>query len=391
MAISQPCVLLHAFSTFEVGGPQVRFASFANRFGGKYKHLLVAMDGNYECVGRLQADVDFSILDVPIHKGKTLRNARAFRQALKRYSPSALVTYNWGAIEWALANLRPVCRHVHIEDGFGPEEAEGQLARRNWFRRGVLGRRTQVIVPSLDLRRIASQTWKIGDRQLTYIPNGIDCRRFCRPVERGTISGLEISNDELVVGTVAGLRPEKNLTRLVQAFAEVRRARPARLLIAGDGPERERVEECIHRYQVNDSVHLLGALAAPERLLAAIDVFAMSSDTEQMPYSILEAMAAGLPIAGVDVGDVRHMVAPQNSPYIVACNERALAGSILKLLLGNDRRTIGLANQRRAWANFEQEQMFSAYDALFAGHNARPRRFKMHTLRPIQPAARTAS
>ena len=195
------------------------------------------MDGNYECVGRLQADVDFSILDVPIHKGKTLRNAREFRQVLKRYSPSALVTYNWGAIEWALANLRPVCRHVHIEDGFGPEEAEGQLARRNWFRRGVLGLRTQVIVPSLDLRRIASQTWKIGDRQLTYIPNGIDCRRFCRPVERGTISGLEISNDELVVGTVAGLRPEKNLTRLVQAFAEVRRACPARLLIAGDGPE----------------------------------------------------------------------------------------------------------------------------------------------------------
>ena len=117
----------------------------------------------------------------------------------------------------------------------------------------------------------------------------------------------------------------------------------------------------------------------------------MSSDTEQMPYSILEAMAAGLPIASVDVGDVRHMVAPQNSPYIVACNVRALAGSILKLLQGNDRRTIGLANQRRAWANLEQEQMFSAYDALFAGHNAQPRRFKMHTLRPIQPAARRAS
>ena len=106
----------------------------------------------------------------------------------------------------------------------------------------------------------------------------------------------------------------------------------------------------------------------PERLLPSFTLFALSSDTEQMPLSILEAMAAGLAIAATAVGDVGTMVAAENQPFIVPRDTTALAGAILALL--NDparRRVIGQANAVRARTVYDQRLMFEAYRTLFDG------------------------
>jgi len=88
----------------------------------------------------------------------------------------------------------------------------------------------------------------------------------------------------------------------------------ARLLIVGEGPERELILACARDRGVAERVILTGAIDQPERLLGRMDVFALSSDTEQMPYSVLEAMAAGLPLVTTDVGDVKRMLAEDNAP-----------------------------------------------------------------------------
>jgi glycosyltransferase involved in cell wall biosynthesis len=86
-----------------------------------------------------------------------------------------------------------------------------------------------------------------------------------------------------------------------------------------------------------------------------------------MPISVLEAMAAGLPVAATDVGDVRAMLAPENAPEVVVQDAVALATALTGLLADPVRRTLlGVANRRRVEAAFDQETMFAAWYALFS-------------------------
>ena len=358
-----PRTVLSVFATFAVGGPQVRFAALANRYGTRYRHLIVAMDGNVACRERLSPSLDVSFPVVPIHKGATIANLRAFRRLLRDWHPDVLVTNNWGSIEWSAANMPRIVRHVHIEDGFGPEERDRQIRRRVLIRRLAL-RRSTVALPSRTLVRIATEIWRLDPRRVHYIPNGIDLARFSG-VRDPTVAAAW-SGEGPVVATVAALRAEKNLPRLLRAFATAAQAPPGRLVIVGDGPERDGLQALAGSLGIASRVSFLGHVAEPAPLYAGFDLFALSSDTEQMPIAVIEAMAAGLPVAATDVGDVRAMLAEANAPWVGPRDDAALAASLAALLADAQLRAhTGAANRARALASFDQERMFAAYAALF--------------------------
>jgi glycosyltransferase involved in cell wall biosynthesis len=356
--VGGPPLLLHVFSTFAVGGPQMRFAALAESFAGHYRHVVVAMDGDFACSARLAPGFDVRCQPIDVVKGSTLLNVRRFRRRLCEIAPDVLVTYNWGAIEWAMADVPRLARHVHVEDGFGPEEHAAQLSRRVLTRRLVLARST-VVVPSRTLHRIATEVWRLDRHRVRYVPNGIDLARFTGPRFPGT---------ELVVGTVAALRAEKNLARLLRAFRRVADAMPTRLTIVGDGPERPGLERLAEQLGLTGRVRFTGHVNDPAPLYRGFDIFALSSDTEQMPLSVIEAMAAGLPVAATDVGDVAAMLGDENRPFVTPPDEVALAGAILTLARDMTLRTrVGEANRARAEAEFDQRAMAAAWQALFDG------------------------
>ena len=358
---TNPKLLLSVFSTFAVGGPQVRFTTIANHFGPRYRHAVIAMDRNLACRDRFDASLDVSFPQLDFRKGDTLANARLFRRFLADLAPDVLVTSNFGTIEWALANWLPIVRHVHMEDGFGPEERDRQIPRRVWLRRLLL-RRAAIMLPSRTLLRIATDIWRLPQAGLHYIPNGIDLDRFgAAPAEAPWPPG-----DGPIIGTVAALRAEKNLARLIRAFALV--PPPCRLVIVGDGPERPALHALAVSCGVTDRVHFTGHIAAPQGLFQAFDLYALSSDTEQMPMTVLEAMAATLPVAATDVGDVASMLAADNRPYVVPRDDAALAASLTALVANPAlRRTLGAANRAKVVADYDQRTMFNAYAALFDG------------------------
>ena len=354
-------LLLHAFSTFAVGGPQARFATIANHFGTRYRHAIVAMDGNLAARERLDPTLDVTYPTIHLPKNDTLGNARRIRAALKSIRPDALFTMNWGTIEWAIANRIQLVRHIHVEDGFGPEERNTQLPRRVLMRRLFLRGRT-VIVPSLVLRDIALTIWNLDPARIRYLPNGIDLARFdnITPTRHATPT----------IGTVAALRPEKNIARLIHAFAQARTHRICRLVIVGDGPERPALERLAAKLGIAHDVHFTGHTQDPTALIAGFDVFAMSSDTEQMPLSLLEAMAASRPVAATDVGDIRAILPPEQSPYITPC-EAAPLGTALAHLLDDPahRITLGAANHVKAAKDYDLQTMLTAWNDLFQGSN----------------------
>lgn len=352
-------LVLSVFSTFAVGGPQVRFVSLANHFGRAFRHLIFAMDGNYDCRAKLSPGLDLAIPSIVHRKGDAIGNLRSFRRFLRAARPDVLVTHNWGSIEWAMANRWKLARHVHVEDGFGPEEKSRQIPRRVIARRLLLGN-SAVVLPSRTLLRIATETWRLDPRHLHYIPNGIDLARFDarrapQPGQRGP----------LVVGTVAALRPEKNLSRLLRAFRAATEGRADLLVIAGDGPERPRLESLAGELGIAGRVRFAGHAPDPETLLRGFDVFALSSDTEQMPLSLLEAMASGLPVAATDVGDVRPMLAADNHPFVAPRDDAALAAALRSLLEDAGlRRRLGVGNAEKARREYDERTMFAAYGRL---------------------------
>ena len=341
--------LLHVFSTLAVGGPQVRTAELVSGFGDAFEHVFVAADGRMEALHRLRFEGPVRRRDLAFDKGRGLAvaNLRRVARLVTEERPSLLLTYNFGALEAALAN-RLWCRlpHLHLEDGFGPEESpERQIPRRVWLRRLALGRRSQLVVPSRTLERLALDVWKLPRARVHHIPNGIDVARFAaRPR-----AGDEAAADRPVrVGAVGALRAEKNLARLLRAAAEVARTHPLEVHLAGDGPERATLAGLARELGLDVRFH--GHVAAPETLLAELDLYALSSDTEQMPYGLLEAMAAGLPVVATDVGDVGALVAPSNRPFVVARDDRAAFTAALDQLVAEPERRVNLGGDNREHA-----------------------------------------
>jgi glycosyltransferase involved in cell wall biosynthesis len=113
-------------------------------------------------------------------------------------------------------------------------------------------------------------------------------------------------------------------------------------------------------------VHFPGRIDTPQSVLGLMDVFALSSNTEQMPISILEAMATGLPIAGLAVGDVLNMVAEPNRPFIAPKgDEDGLLRALLALTRDSGlRQGLGEANRAHVRATYGEEQMIAAHGAL---------------------------
>ena len=346
--------LLWVFPGFGVGGAQVRFCALANAWGAACRHSVVSLNGDLACRERLDAGLD---LDFPLAghmPGRMIQAVRHARRFLGHARPNLVITSNWGAIEWAIGAKLAGLEHVHTEDGFGPEERNTQIQRRVLTRRLAL-RRSTVVLPSQTLAQIAAAQWRLPPARLRVIANGINLQRFssAKPMPLPPGEGP-------VIGTIAALRPEKNIARLITAFGVLRAARPARLVIVGDGPARSALEAQVNDAGLTSDTLFAGHSTQAERWLAAFDIFALSSDTEQMPLGLLEAMAAGLPAVATDVGDVATMLAAENARFVMPVDDAAFADGLVGIL-DVDRTAIGAANRKRAVAMYGQERMALAW------------------------------
>jgi L-malate glycosyltransferase len=365
-----PARFLHLHSTFTLGGKEARAVRLMNAWGAEASHTVVsAMPGALAAREAIAPGIAVAFPDFPPLAGRpSLARLRAIAGAMRGHD--LVLTYNWGAMDAVMAHrlfarimaLPPL---VHHEDGFNADEANGQKPARVLWRRVALPTADAVIVPSWTLERIARRSWGRRRRAPCLIPNGVPVERFRPPPAADAIPGFARRPGELVIGTMAGLRAVKNLPRLVRAFAAL--PDPARLVIVGEGPERPAILAEAARLGVADRVHLPGFLPDPARYVGLFDIFALSSDSEQAPISLLEAMAAGLPALSTDVGDVARTVAAENRPFVVpASHEPALAGALLELAADPALRArIGGANRARATEQFDEAQMIRAYRSVY--------------------------
>jgi glycosyltransferase involved in cell wall biosynthesis len=371
--------LLHLHSSFSLGGKEARAVRLMNIWGDRFDHVILSAAP--DALGARDAIESGVPVDFP-----TDAPALAGRPGLARYRAIAdyiagfdlVLSYNWGAMDGVMAHrlfarskrLPPL---IHHEDGFNADEANGLKPQRNLFRRVALQRAKAVVMPSVKLETIARTVWRQPADKVRLIRNGIDVARYAIPPDADAIPALRRTPGKLLVGTLAGLRGVKNLPRLVRAVAPHRDR--LQLVIVGEGPEREAILAEAAACGLDD-ICMAGFMREPWRFVGLFDIFALSSDSEQFPISLVEAMAAGLPAACTDVGDVADMVAPENRDMICA-DEDALSQALGRLAVDAELRArLGRANAARAARDFDEARMVDAYAGLYGEALAMPDIFR---------------
>ncbi len=367
--MTPPLRILHCHSTFDLGGKEARAVQLMNSFGRDASHtILTAVQG--ATGARAAIDPAINVVfpdDAPSLEGKP---SPVRYHHLTRYMQQfdLVLSYNWGSMDVAgarrlFAPFRKLPPLIHHEDGFNTDEVARRNPKRNLFRRIMLPTAQAVIVPSGTLETIARSEWHVPEHRLHRIANGIDVARYQQTPARDAFPGVTRNDGDLIIGTLAGLRDVKDLPRLVRAVATL--PSHAKLVIVGQGPERDRILATAQDCGIADRVFLPGFLPDPNRYVGAFDIFALSSKSEQFPISVVEAMAAGLPVVSTHVGDVMEIVSTPNRTMITSSvidYAQALARLVADAALRSE---LGRANREKASALYDENNMIARYRQIY--------------------------
>jgi sugar transferase (PEP-CTERM/EpsH1 system associated) len=313
---------------------------------------------------------------VCLHKqpGLKVRTIRQLEAVLRELRPDVVHTHQAGTLFYAGPAARqagvPVVVHTEHGNHFRHHPA-GFLCwlRQSWLWWIAARYAARFFCVSKDIADELASRHLVPRCKLEVIPNGIDTDLFERTNGRENIRrALGIAPIAPVVGSVGRLNEVKRQDLLIRAFAQVRKRIPdARLVLVGDGPMRDSLQTLAKDLNLNGSVRFAGYQLHPERYLQALDVFALTSQTEGMPLAILEAWAAGLPVVASAVGGVPDLVDHgRNGLLFSSGDETALADFVVELI-GDPQRAgrLGSAGRQEVASRYSLQRMAADYQRRY--------------------------
>jgi glycosyltransferase involved in cell wall biosynthesis len=270
----------------------------------------------------------------------------------------------------AVAGLRNPPRLVHTIHRVAERDTE------TWFRwpqHWCMRRCGEVVAVSEEVAQSCARIYR--GLKVSVIPNGIALanRELIRSARVEMRRSLGIDDECFVFCCVARLRAVKNHNALIRAFAGVGAQAGARLLVAGDGELRTQLETLAQQLGIARQVHFLGERDDVAQILAASDAFVLSSLSEGIPLSVLEAMAAGLPVIATSVGGLPEVVRNGIEGLLVPPgNIEALESAMRQLARdGTARLAMSRAAPERISQKFDARVMFGCYLSIYKRLGAR--------------------
>lgn len=254
---------------------------------------------------------------------------------------------------------------VHTVNNIAEREIEprARWLQRLAYRRGV--------IPVAVAREVAvsiERLYGIGNSRVVW--NCIPTHLYASPrISRQAWRKKQgFSDEDVLFVCVARFAPQKNHALLISAFAKGPAADPrAHLVLAGQGVLRAQLQERVNQLGLTNRVHFLGLRMDIPEVLGAADVFALGSDYEGNPLSVIEAMAAGLPIVSTAAGGVPELLQNGNQGFIVQPGHAEQLSEAMVTVLKNPelRQTMGAAAAARAKEKFDVSAMVRAYEELY--------------------------
>ncbi|HWL64124.1 MAG TPA: glycosyltransferase family 4 protein [Steroidobacteraceae bacterium] len=351
--------------SLEVGGAERVVVTLANALAREHQVSVVCLKQG----GALAQQLSPSVPWHAIGKREGADPAALVRlvRLLRRERPDVIHTHDWGVFLDAMlaSRLSGTSVNVHTVHGLYMTGGEGSWARakrgmRHFFERRMAGR-AHIVCVSEDLRRHVAAEVGIPLEATRSIANGVAVEAV--PPEPGHADPAAV-----VFIAVCRLAPVKNLQLMIRAFADASRSLPAaRLVIVGDGPERGMLEQLAAGFQLGARISFLGFRTDTDPLIRGADVMLLSSLSEGIPMSLLEAMTNGRAVIATEVGGVPALVEHGlNGLLVPAGDEAAFSNAIQRLASdGALRKQMGNAGHARARGLFGMEKMVSAYEALY--------------------------
>lgn len=330
-------------------------------------------------LGALSSEIDVGVLTVDADVALAIADSRPGCSPATVRAPRGLV--DLVALREHLSALHDFAPDIlHANQAWPWACGYGELA-------GVLSRGTRVLaVDHLPLAVAVPRLRRAGRRLLArgldaHVAVGDRCARMVEQIVglpfdsvRGVANGVPpVSSPtigerggEIVIGSLGRLTEQKGFDLLVRALPTLA---GARLVLVGDGPERDSLERTARRLGVAQRLTITGWLDDATAHLAEFDVFALPSRWEGMPLGILEAMHAGLPVVATDVGSVAEVVVDGSTGFVIASEDlEALTDRLRRLSSAPDRgRSMGERGQDLARKHYSDRAMARRYEEVYAG------------------------
>ena len=300
----------------------------------------------------------------PLHDALAVRS---FKRLLDEIRPRALHlnSSKAGVIGSLAGRLSHVPNIVYCIGGWAALDANSFWARQlyTWPERFSASWKDTIVCLHPGDAAFAEAHHIVPKKSLMIIPNGINAEL----VRQNLLSRAEARRqlrlplDKIVIGTIAHFLNAKNLPQYIESCADVLKQRPdVHFCLIGDGIERPQIEQTIQKHHLNTSVTLCGAKDHAAHFLNAFDVFALPSKKEGMPFVLLEAAAANLPIVTTDVGAHRWML--PEATIVPPLQPNTLSKAIIKTI---DALVYTHPDTyQKSLSRFSEETCFEAHESL---------------------------
>lgn len=361
------CHVIHALG---VGGAEVLVDVMVRELSRDYRCVVAVLDEVGEIGEKLRAD-GFVVEHLHRQPGIDRSCAKRLDVFAKREGVSLLHAHQYTPFFQAMLSrgflgTRPVLLTEH-----GRHVPDLPSRKRSVVNRLLLRRQDRLVGCGGAVRRALIDNEGLPASRVDVIYNGVDLSAFSTPTDGARVrlrSEFGLADTDFVAVQVARLHELKDHITAVKAIDEARRTSPSiRLLIVGEGDQRTAIEQEIEKRDLQSHVILAGNRTDVADLLAASDAFLMSSISEGIPLTIIEAMAAGLPVVSTAVGGIPEMIQHEQNGFLAdAGDNSALARSLVRLAqMPSLRQKIGNAGLKTAQRQFSQTGMLNGYRRVY--------------------------
>ena len=360
--VEDPVRVMHVVYTLRTGGMEMGVVKLVN--GLDPLRVRSSICSTTPASAEIKALVQpmVPVFELSRRAGNDVQVVRDLYRLFRRERPHVVHTHAWGTLLEGLVAARAARVPVVVHGEHGTLQLRGY---QRWLQRLGWSAADRVLSVSSKLAERMAAATGFDARRITMIRNGVHLDRF-QPADRAAARRALGIPDGLVVGTVGRLVPVKDHATLVDAVAELRRSGVVTtLVIAGDGPERGALE--MRAAAAGVDLRLLGYRSDVERVLGALDVFVLSSVSEGLSNTILEAMAAARPVVATRVGGAEEMIDDGRTGVLVPPSDPGAMAAALRRLLGagDAGAAMGTAARRRVEAEFTLAGMMHRYEQLY--------------------------
>jgi glycosyltransferase involved in cell wall biosynthesis len=310
-------------------------------------------------------DAGIQVFHLNKRKGLDIRMFGRLARVMRKVRPHILHTHNY-VLRYVLP-AAAVAGHpqiLHTVHNVADRETDRLGV---WIQKHAFRGRVQPVTIS---EECSTSFERVYGQVAPMVRNGITVDHYARPaISRAAWRASEgFDTSDILITCVARFDEQKNHQALVEAFAQTAGLVPnAKLILSGNGRLQPEIENLVQRRGLRDRVFFLGRRDDVPALLGASDIFALASLWEGNPLSVMEALAAGLPLAGTRVGAIPELASDGIHGILSAPGDiRALANAMTHLAFDERaRRTMGRAAAQRARDRFDHRQMVDAYQNLY--------------------------